>query len=34
MANSKPGDLVGQKIMQNLKVVSGVDDFNFYGYGG
>ena len=24
MANSKQGDLVGQKLMQNLKAVSGV----------
>lgn len=34
LANSKSGDLVGQKIMHNLKAVSGVDDFNFFGYGG
>ena len=34
LCNSKPGDIVGQKIMQNLKAVSGVNDFNFYGYGG
>ena len=34
MANSKQGDLVGQKIMQNLKIVSGVQDFDFFGYGG
>lgn len=34
MANSKSGDIIGQKIMQNLKTVSGVDDFNFFGYGG
>lgn len=34
MANSKSGDLVGQKLMQNLKAVSGVEDFNFFGYGG
>lgn len=34
MANSKQGDLVGQKLMQNLKAVSGVNDFDFFGYGG
>jgi hypothetical protein len=34
MANSKAGDLVGAKIMQNLKAVSGVCDFDFFGYGG
>ena len=34
LANSKQGDLVGQRIMQNLKVVSGVQDFDFFGYGG
>lgn len=34
MANSKQGDLVGQRIMQNLKQVSGVQDFDFFGYGG
>ena len=34
MANSKQGDLVGQRIMQNLKVVSGMEDINFFGYGG
>lgn len=34
MANTKSGDLVGQKLMQNLKVVSGVEDFAFFGYGG
>eukprot|EP00347_Sterkiella_histriomuscorum_P003435 403364304 len=34
LANSKSGDIVGQKIMQNLKAVSGVNDFNFFGYGG
>lgn len=34
MANSKQGDLVGQRIMQNLKQVSGVQDLEFFGYGG
>jgi len=34
LANSKQGDLVGQRIMQNLKAVSGVPDFDFFGYGG
>lgn len=34
LANSKQGDLVGQRIMQSLKQVSGVEDFNFFGYGG
>ncbi len=34
MANSKQGDLVGQRVMANLKQVSGVEDFNFFGYGG
>lgn len=34
LANSKQGDLVGQRIMQNLKAVSGVQDFSFFGYGG
>lgn len=34
MANSKQADLVGQRIMQNLKTVSGVKDFEFFGYGG
>lgn len=34
MANSRPGDIVGAKIMSSLKTVSGVNDFNFYGYGG
>lgn len=34
LANSKQGDIVGQKIMQNLKAVSGLDDLNFFGYGG
>jgi len=34
MANSKQGDIVGQRIMSNLKAVSGVDDFDFFGYGG
>ena len=34
MANSKSGDLVGQRIMQSLKAVSGVQDFDFFGYGG
>lgn len=34
LANSKSADIVGQKIMQNLKAVSGVEDFNFFGYGG
>ena len=34
LANSKQGDLVGQKIMQNLKAVSGVEDLEFFGYGG
>lgn len=34
LANSKSGDLVGQRIMQSLKAVSGVQDFDFFGYGG
>jgi hypothetical protein len=34
LANSKQADLIGQRIMHDLKVVSGVDDFNFFGYGG
>lgn len=34
MANSKQGDLVGARLMQNLKAVSGVSDFDFFGYGG
>jgi lipid A disaccharide synthetase len=34
LANSRPGDVVGAKIMQSLKQVSGQNDFNFYGYGG
>ena len=33
LANSKSADIVGQKIMQSLKAVSG-QDFNFFGYGG
>jgi hypothetical protein len=34
LANSKQGDIVGQRIMQNLKAVSGVENFDFFGYGG
>jgi hypothetical protein len=34
MANSKQADLVGQRIMQRLRAVSGVEDFDFVGYGG
>ena len=34
LANSRPGDIVGAKIMQSLKEVSCITDFNFYGYGG
>jgi lipid A disaccharide synthetase len=34
LANSKPGDIVGARIMQSLKAVSGQDDLNFFGYGG
>ncbi len=34
MANSKQADLVGARIMKNLKQVSGHDDINFFGYGG
>ena len=34
LANSKQTDLIAQRIMHDLKVVSGVDDFNFFGYGG
>jgi lipid A disaccharide synthetase len=34
MANSRQGDIVGQRIMQSLKQVSGVTDFDFFGYGG
>jgi hypothetical protein len=34
LANSKQGDIVGQRIMQSLKSVSGVEDFDFFGYGG
>jgi lipid A disaccharide synthetase len=34
LANSKQADLIGAKIMQHLKEVSGHDDINFFGYGG
>ena len=34
LANSNSADIVGARIMQSLKQVSGVQDFNFYGYGG
>jgi hypothetical protein len=34
LANSKQADVIGQRIMRDLKVVSGVEDFNFFGYGG
>ena len=34
LANSKQGDIVGQRIMSSLKSVSGVEDFDFFGYGG
>lgn len=34
LANSKPADIVGAKLMQSLQTISGVDDFNFFGYGG
>lgn len=34
LANSKSSDVVGAKIMRELKSVSGQDDFNFIGYGG
>ena len=34
LANSKQGDIIGKRIMQNLKTVSGVEDFDFFGYGG
>ena len=34
LANSKQGDIVGQRIMQSLKSVSGVEDFDFFSYGG
>ena len=34
LANSKQADLIGQKIMSNLKAVSGHDDIEFFGYGG
>lgn len=34
LANSKQADAIGQRIMQDLKVVSGVEDFKFFGYGG
>lgn len=33
MANSRQGDLIGSKVMQNLKAVSG-EDLTFSGYGG
>ena len=34
LANSKQADVIGQRIMHDLKAVSGVEDFNFFGYGG
>ena len=34
LANSKQADVIAQRIMHDLKVVSGVEDFNFFGYGG
>ncbi|MFS8160104.1 MAG: hypothetical protein ACMG6E_07825 [Candidatus Roizmanbacteria bacterium] len=34
LANSRQADLIGVKIMKNLKEVSGHDDIQFYGYGG
>ena len=34
LANSTQADLIGSKIMASLKDVSGVDDFDFFGYGG
>lgn len=33
MANSSSADMVGGKLMDRLKTVSGVDDFDFFGYG-
>ena len=33
MANSRQADLIGSKIISNLRRVSG-DTVNFYGYGG
>eukprot|EP00352_Strombidinopsis_acuminata_P007470 CAMPEP_0176366870 /NCGR_PEP_ID=MMETSP0126-20121128/21482_1 /TAXON_ID=141414 ORGANISM="Strombidinopsis acuminatum, Strain SPMC142" /NCGR_SAMPLE_ID=MMETSP0126 /ASSEMBLY_ACC=CAM_ASM_000229 /LENGTH=500 /DNA_ID=CAMNT_0017724463 /DNA_START=72 /DNA_END=1574 /DNA_ORIENTATION=- len=34
MANSRQGDLIGSKVMQKLRVVSGQDNLKFFGYGG
>lgn len=34
LANSRQGDLIGSKIMQNLKKVSGGQEFTTSGYGG
>ena len=33
LANSRQADLIGSKIIQNLKTVSG-DQVEFFGYGG
>ena len=34
LANSKQADIIGSRIMHDLKVVSGCDDLQFFGYGG
>ena len=34
LANSKSADIVGAKVMKELKEVSQHDDLNFIGYGG
>jgi hypothetical protein len=34
LANSRQSDLIGSKVMANLKRVAGNTDLNFYGYGG
>lgn len=34
LANSRQSDLIGSKVMANLKKVAGSDQINFYGYGG
>lgn len=34
MANSKSGDIIGSRILSELKAVSGNEEFNIYGYGG
>jgi hypothetical protein len=34
LANSKQADLIGSKVLKSLQEVSGVTDFEVYGYGG